>query len=77
MGNMFKKDAKKEDEYIKSIKEYDFEHEYINNYGTISNTVMVKAMKEIIKKVETMEERKSDKISYKLPAVNLCSYSLF
>ena len=77
MGNMFKKDAKKEDEYIKSIKEYDFEHEYINNYGTISNTVMVKAKKEIIKKVETMEERKSDKISYKLPAVNLCSYSLF
>ena len=76
MGNLFKKEAKKEDEYIKIIKEYDTENEYINNHATINNALLVKAMKGLIEKVETLEEKKSDKVTYKLPAVNLCSYSL-
>ena len=36
----------------------------------------MKAMKEIIEKLEKIEERKSDRMIYKLPAINLCSYSL-
>ena len=76
MGNMFKKEAKKEDEYIKIVKEYDLDNTDENTYATINNVLLVKAMKELIERVETLEERKRDKITYKLPAVNLCSYSL-
>ena len=33
-------------------------------------------LKDVIERVETLEETKSDKFVYKLPAINLCSYSL-
>ena len=41
--------------------------------------LLIKSAKTINEKVNTLQEEKSDKIFYiyKLPAVNLCSYSLF
>lgn len=44
----------------------------------ISNVdkLQIKAIKEINNKIKEMEDKKSDKIFYKLPAINLCSYSL-
>ena len=44
----------------------------------ISNVdkLQIKAIKEINNKIKEMEDKKSDKILYKLPAINLCSYSL-
>ena len=44
----------------------------------ISNVdkLQIKAIKEINNKIKEMEDKKSDKIYYKLPAINLCSYSL-
>ena len=40
------------------------------------DALQLKVLKEIIEKLEKVEKRKSDKIMYKLPAINLCSYSL-
>ena len=44
----------------------------------ISNVdkLQIKAIKEINNKIKEMEDKKSDKMFYKLPAINLCSYSL-
>ena len=38
--------------------------------------LQIKAIKEIVERIKQIEDKKSDKIMYKLPAVNLCSYSL-
>ena len=38
--------------------------------------LQIKAIKEISEKIKEIEENKSDRIMYKLPAINLCSYSL-
>ena len=56
--------------------------EEINNINEddldISNIdkLQIKAIKEIAKRIKQIEEKKSDRIMYKLPAVNLCSSSL-
>jgi len=36
----------------------------------------IKAIKEMNTRIEEIEEKKSDRIFYKLPAINLCSWSL-
>ena len=51
------------------------ENNYMEQIKSI-NALQLKVLKEIIEKIEKVEKRKSDKIMYKLPAVNLCSYSL-
>ena len=38
--------------------------------------LQIKTIKEISNKLKEIEENKSDRIMYKLPAINLCSYSL-
>ena len=38
--------------------------------------LQIKALKEINNKIEKLNKEKSDEIMYKLPAINLCSYSL-
>ena len=38
--------------------------------------LQIKAIKEINAKLKEIEDKKSDRIMYKLPAINLCSYSL-
>ena len=38
--------------------------------------LQIKTIKEISNKLKEIEENKSDRIRYKLPAVILCSYSL-
>ena len=40
------------------------------------DALQLKVLKEMIEKLEEVEQRKSDKIMYKLPAINLCLYSL-
>ena len=40
------------------------------------DVLQLKVLKEMIDRLEKVEQRKSDKIMYKLPAINLCSYSL-
>ena len=39
--------------------------------------LQIKALKELNEKINKMEKEKSDKIYNRLPAINLCSNSLF
>ena len=57
-------------ENMKQIKELDIEEK------TRTDILLFNTLKDVIERVEKLEETKSDKIYYKLPAVNLCSYSL-
>ena len=57
-------------ENMKQIKELDI-HE-----KTRTDILLFNTLKDVIERVEKLEETKSDKIYYKLPAINLCSYSL-
>ena len=38
--------------------------------------LQIKAIKEINNKIKDMEQKKSDRILYKLPSINLCAPSL-
>ena len=40
------------------------------------DALQLKVLKEMIDKLEKIEKRKSDKIMYKFPAIDLCSYLL-
>ena len=57
-------------ENMKQIKELDI------NEKTKTDILLFNTLKDVIERVEKLEERKSDKLVYKLPAINLCSYSL-
>ena len=61
------------------------EDDYINDINNINENrldlpnmdkLQVKAIKQISTEVKELKDRKSDKIMYRLPAVNLCSWSL-
>ena len=43
---------------------------------TKTDILLLNTLKDVIERVEQLEETKSDKLVYKLPARNLCSYSL-
>ena len=38
--------------------------------------LQIKALKEMSHRIKEIEDKKSERIFYKLPAINLCSYSL-
>ena len=71
MGSSTSK-AKDENNYLNQIEEVIVDDLDLNKIDTLQ----MKAIKQLIDKVKKLEEKKSDKIMYKLPAVNLCSYSL-
>ena len=65
----------------------DNEHDCINRINNINGhdldlsnidklLVQVKILKAMIKEIKEVKEKKSDKIMYRLPAIDLCSYSL-
>ena len=68
MGSRSSKSCSSEN--IKKIKELDI------NEKTKADILLFDTLKDCIERIEKLEETKSDKIYYKLPAVNLCSYSL-
>ena len=55
---------------MKQIKELDI------NEKTKTDILLFNSIKECISRIEKLEETKSDKLVYKLPAINLCSSSL-
>ena len=56
-------------EEISNINENDLD---ISNIDKLQ----IKAIKEIAERIKQIEEKKSDRIMYKLPAIQLCSWSL-
>ena len=57
-------------ENMKQIKEFDI------NEKAKTDIFLFNTLKDVTERVEKLEETKSDKFVYKLPAINLCSYSL-
>ena len=57
-------------ENMKQIKESDI------NEKTKTDILLFNTLKDCIERIEKLEKTKSDKIYYKLPPINLCSYSL-
>ena len=57
-------------ENMQQIKDLDI------NEKTKTDVLLFNTLKDVIERVEKLEETKSDKIYYKLPAINLCCYSL-
>ena len=67
------------------ISKGDNENDCINQINNINedeldlsniDKLQIKVLKEMIKDIEEVREKKSDKIYYKLPPVNLCNYSI-
>ena len=61
-----------ENNYMEQIKNINIDDLDLSKIDALQ----LKVLKEMIEKLEKVEKRKSDKIMYKLPAINLCSYSL-
>ena len=61
-----------ENNYMEQIKSINIDDLDLSKIDALQ----LKVLKEMIEKIEKVEKRKSDKIMYKLPAINLCSYSL-
>ena len=57
-------------ENMKQIKDLDI------NEKTKTDVLVFNTLQDCIERIEKLEETKSDKFVYKLPAINLCSYSL-
>ena len=55
---------------MKQIKELDI------NEKTRTDILLFSTLKDVIERVEKLEETKNDKIYYKLPPVTLCNYSI-
>ena len=70
MGNTSTKTS--ENNYMEQIKIINIDDLDLSKIVALQ----LKVLKEMIEKLEKVEQRKSDKIMYKLPAINLCSYSL-
>ena len=69
MGN---RQPKYENNCIEEISKIDVDNLDLSNIDKLQ----IKAIKEIAERIKQIEDKKSDKILYKLPAINLCSYSL-
>ena len=61
-----------ETNYIEQIKALDENELDLNKVDTLQ----MKALKEMIEKIQKLEDKKSDKFIYKLPPIQICSYSL-
>ena len=58
---------------IDKINDLDIEQLDLSNIDKLQ----LKAIKQMSERMCKIEKEKSDKLIYKLPALNLCSYSLF
>ena len=57
-------------ENMKQLQELDI------NEKPRTDILLFNTLKDVIERVEVLKEKKSDENYYKLPSVNLCSYSL-
>ena len=71
MGSRISKDNENDcSNQINNINENDLDLSNIDR-------LQIKVLKEVITEIKEVKEKKSDKILHRLPAINLCSYSLF
>ena len=70
MGNSTTRTS--ENNYMEQIKSINIDDLDLSEIDALQ----LKVLKDMIEKLEKVEKGKSDKIMYKLPAINICSYSL-
>ena len=77
MGNVWHKEKKK-NEHIEQIKNIDTDNEELNNFLTVNNVLIVKAMKEMINELEEMKANDEKRLHFQFPrALELCNMSVF
>ena len=64
--------SKSDNNYMQEIENINEEELDLSNIDKLQ----IKVLKEMIRELKEVKERKSDKIMYKLPPVNFCNYSL-
>ena len=69
MGN---RETKIENNCIEELSKINEEDLYISHIDKLQ----IKAIKELNNRIKDIEEKKNNKIMYKLPAIQLCSWSL-
>ena len=72
MGNIFAKKTNNDNCYITEISNINEDELDLSNIDKLQ----IKVLKEIIKDVKEVKDKKSDRIFYRLPPVTLCNYSL-
>ena len=77
MGSYFQKEKKKENEYIKQIKEVDIDVDEINNHIlNINHKVIVMAMKEVINEIEELQSKDKERIHLVSPKLDCMNFSI-
>ena len=77
MGNIWNKE-KKTNTYIEQIKNIDTDNEELNNFLTVNNILIVRAMKEMITEIEEMKEKDEKRFHFQFPrALEICNMSIF
>ena len=77
MGNLWHKEKKK-NEYIEQIKKnIDTDNEELNNFITINNILIVKALKEVINEIEEMKDNENELVHFRLPKMDFCNFQFF
>ena len=77
MGNLWHKEKKK-NEYIEQIKSINIDNEELNNFMTINNILIVKALKEVINEIEELKDNDNKRFHFQLPrALEICNMSVF
>ena len=75
MGNLWHKEKKK-NEYIEQIRNIDTDNEELNNFITINNILIVKALKEVINEIQELKDNDNERVHFRLPKIDFCSFSL-
>ena len=77
MGNIWHKEKKKND-YIEQIKSINTDDAELNNFLTVNNILIVKAMKEMISELEELKENDEKRFHFQFPrALEICNMSVF
>ena len=77
MGNVWHKE-KKTNTYTEQIKSIDTDNEELNNFLTVNNVLIVKAMKEMINELEEMKANDEKRLHFQFPrALEFCNMSVF
>ena len=77
MGNLWHKEKKK-NEYIEQIKSIDIDNEELNNFITIKNILIAKALKEVMNEIEELKANDEKRFHFQFPrALEICNMSVF
>ena len=75
MGKIWNKE-KKTNTYIEQIKRIDTDNEEPNNFLTVNNILIVRAMKEMINEIQELKDNDNERVHFRLPKMDFCNFSV-